>query len=152
MITIKRTNSNNPDFINLVRDLDKYLAITDGEEHDFYDQFNKLDRIKHVVLIYNDRKIIGCGALKHSTPNKMEIKRMYVKPEFRKSGYASKILEILKQWAIELGYQICVLETGSRQTEAIALYYRNHYKVIPNYPPYENRQNSLCFEKKLHSV
>ena len=45
MITLKRTNSDDPDFQNLVRELDKELAVRDGDEHDYYAQFNKIDSI-----------------------------------------------------------------------------------------------------------
>jgi putative acetyltransferase len=50
MIKILRTNSENPDFIALVKLLDAYLAVLDGEDHLFYAQFNKIDKIMNVVL------------------------------------------------------------------------------------------------------
>jgi putative acetyltransferase len=53
MIQQKRTNSNNQDFINLLVLLDAYLAIKDGEDHAFYDQYNKIDSIKEVIVIYD---------------------------------------------------------------------------------------------------
>ena len=43
MIKIIRTDSKNNDFSNLVKDLDTYLKTTDGDEHDFYNQFNNID-------------------------------------------------------------------------------------------------------------
>jgi len=149
MIRLLRTNSANPDFIKLVRDLDKYLAVSDGDEHDFYDQFNKLDKINHVILLYENEEAIGCGAIKHYDLNKVEIKRMYVKEENRNNGYAAMILKNLEAWAFELKYHKCILETGTRQTEAIRLYHRNNYKEISKYPPYQNMENSVCFEKIL---
>jgi len=50
MITIIRTGSDNLDFIELVRLLDADLAIRDGDKHAFYDQFNKIDNIRYVVV------------------------------------------------------------------------------------------------------
>ncbi len=149
MIRIKRTNSDDSDFIKLVQKLDAYLAVCDGDEHDFYDQFNKLDKINHVVLLYKDKEAVACGAIKEYASGTMEIKRMYVIPEARNKGYASKILKILELWALELGYQKCILETGIRQIEAIGLYKRNNYRETAKYPPYENMSNSRCFEKVL---
>ncbi|QYA26465.1 GNAT family N-acetyltransferase [Gramella sp. MT6] len=149
MIRIERTNSDDTDFIKLVKELDEYLAVKDGDEHDFYDQFNKLDRIKHVVVLYKEKDPVACGAIKEYTEGVMEIKRMYVKPEERNKGYASKILRILELWALELGYEKCILETGTRQTEAIGLYQRNNYKLTRNYAPYDQMENSRCFEKVL---
>ncbi len=149
MIKLVKTNSDSNDFRNLVKELDSYLAVTDGEEHEFYDQFNKLDNIEHVAVLYKNNVPAACGAIKEHSPGVVEIKRMFVIPEFRNQGLASKILHILELWARELGYNKCILETGLRQVEAIGLYHRNNYKVIKNYPPYTNRDNSKCFEKIL---
>ena len=52
MINIIRTNSQNNDFINLVKELDAYLKIVDGDDHDFYNQYNHIDVLKHTVVIY----------------------------------------------------------------------------------------------------
>lgn len=149
MIKIIRTDSDNNDFVTLVKSLDAYLAITDGDDHAFYSQYNKLDKIRHVVIIYEDESPIGCGAIKAYGSDAMEVKRMYVAPEGRNKGIASKMLFELEQWAAELGCARCVLETGKRQTEAIALYKKNNYQVIANYGQYEGVENSVCFEKVL---
>ena len=58
MINIIRTSSDNHDFIELVRLLDADLAIRDGDQHTFYDQFNKIDNIRYVVVAY-DRQHSG---------------------------------------------------------------------------------------------
>lgn len=64
MLSLVKTNSENPDFIALVRLLDADLAERDGAEHSFYAQFNKIDAIKHVIVAYADGKPAGCGAIK----------------------------------------------------------------------------------------
>jgi putative acetyltransferase len=149
MITITRTNSDNHDFIELVKLLDAELAISDGEDHAFYDQFNQIDKIKHVVLAYENGQPVGCGAIKEYDVKTMEIKRMYVLPECRKKGIAANILSELEQWASELSCAKCILETGKKQPEAIGLYKKNGYTLIPNYGQYAEVENSLCFEKEL---
>ncbi|MBC8033205.1 MAG: GNAT family N-acetyltransferase [Chitinophagaceae bacterium] len=149
MISTIRTNSENPDFVALVKDLDSYLAEKDGNEHSFYDQFNKIDLIRHVVLATIDGKAIGCGAIKEFSPGVMEVKRMYTLPEWRGKGVASRILEELELWAYETGADKCILETGLRQAEAIRLYEKKHYEKIPNYGQYIGVENSRCFEKNI---
>lgn len=149
MITLKRTNSDDPDFISLVDLLDKDLAIRDGEDHSFYNQFNKIDKIKHVVVFYEDDIAVGCGAFREKESDSVEIKRMYVHPDHRKKGIASQILAELERWAAEIKYPYTVLETGKKQPEAIALYQKSGYSIIPNYPPYENMDNSVCMKKTL---
>jgi putative acetyltransferase len=149
MIKIIRTNLDNPDFIELVKKLDADLAERDGNDHSFYHQFNKIDKIKHAVVAYEDNKPVGCGAIKEFTPQVMEIKRMYTLPEGRGKGVATKILSELEKWASELSYQKCILETGKRQPEAIELYKKNGYKSVSNYGQYKGIENSICFEKKI---
>ncbi|HEX9510041.1 MAG TPA: GNAT family N-acetyltransferase [Puia sp.] len=149
MIKIIRTNSDNPDFIGLVKRLDADLAERDGNDHSFYSQFNKIDKIRYAVVAYENSKPIGCGAIKEYSPDSMEVKRMYTSPDSRGKGIASQVLAELERWAAELSYGKCVLETGKRQPEAIELYRKNGYKVIPNYGQYAGIENSVCFEKEM---
>lgn len=149
MIKIHRTKADSKDFIALVKALDADLVIRDGEDHAFYSQFNKLDQIKYVVLAYDDGEPIGCGAIKEYEPSVMEIKRMFVLPEFRGIGVASKVLQELENWARELGFEKCILETGVKQPEAIGLYKKNGYQFIPNYGQYAGVKQSVCFEKPV---
>ena len=149
MIKIVRTNSDNQDFINLVKHLDSDLAERDGNNHSFYAQFNKIAKIKYVIVAYENNKPMACGAIKEYAPNAMEIKRMYTSPESRGKGIATKVLTELEGWATELSYEKCILETGKKQPEAIGLYKKNGYKLIPNYGQYAEIENSLCFEKGL---
>lgn len=149
MITLNRTNSENPDFIHLIQFLDADLAKNNGDQNDFYAQFNKVNMIKHVIVAYDDGKAVACGAIKEFEPGAMEVKRMYTAPESRGKGIAGKILSELEAWAVELGYQKCVLETGKTQTAAIRLYEKSGYQHIPNYGQYVGVENSVCFEKKL---
>ncbi len=149
MIKLVRTNSENVDFIFLVKQLDAYLKITDGDEHDFYNQFNSIDNLKHTVVAYIENQPVGCGAFKVLKPDSVEFKRMFTKPETRGKGIATLILKELEDWANELNYSSCILETGIRQIEAIQFYKKNSYKIIPNYGQYIGIENSLCFEKKI---
>ncbi len=147
MIILQKTNAENSDFISLVKMLDKDLAIRDGDDHPFYDQFNKVDTIKYVIVAYDENMAVGCGAIKEYIPGTMEIKRMFTSPECRGKGIASQILQALEQWAKDLGCDTCILETGIKQHEAIGLYKKNNYTLIPNYGQYAGVENSLCFEK-----
>ena len=83
MLKLVSTNFNNTDFINLVKSLDKYFIEVDGNEHDFYNQFNNLDVRKNTVVVYLNNKPIACGAFKIYSKNCVEIKPMLTKPEVR---------------------------------------------------------------------
>lgn len=149
MISFLRTNAQHPDFIQLVKYLDAELAITDGEDHPFYDQFNKLHDIRYVILAFDGQTAVGCGAIKVYNSVAMEVKRMYVADGHRGKGIATSILIELEKWAKELGYSRCILETGTRQDAAIVLYKKSGYLIIPNYGQYAGVENSLCFEKMI---
>ena len=149
MITITRTTSENPDFSSLVSELDKYLAVRNGDANDFFVQFNQTDQIKHVILAYENDQAVGCGAMKEYDRESMEIKRMFVPADQRGKGIASTVLKELEAWAKELGYTKCMLETGNDMLEAVGLYTKSNYKIIPNYGQYANVADSICFEKVL---
>jgi len=97
MIKLVRTNSENTDFINLVKDLDAFLKITDGDEHEFYNQYNHIDVIKHTVVAYLNNQAVGCGALKPFDIESIEIKRMFTQSEARGNGIATKYF---KNWKL----------------------------------------------------
>lgn len=74
---------------------------------------------------------------------------MFIQPTFRGKGAATLILQELENWAIENNYRYAILETVKTQPEAIALYTKNGYTVIPNFGQYENIENSICMHKNL---
>lgn len=147
-----RTNGTHPHFLSLVKMLDAELSGIDGDEHAFYHQFNSVASIKHAVVLYEQDEPVACGAIKAFDENAMEVKRMYTVPQYRGKGLAGKVLNALEGWARDLGYSHTILETGKRQPDAMALYTKWGYRIIPNYGPYIGIENSVCFEKKLGPV
>lgn len=148
-MNIKRADSSNTDFQKLVKLLDADLAIRNGDDHEFYDQFNKIDKIKNCIVIYIDDIPAACGAFKEFSDNTVEIKRMYTSPDFRKRGLATTIVKELETWAKELGYQKAVLESSLQQNEALSVYEKSGYQRIPNYGQYIGIDRSVCYEKVL---
>lgn len=149
MIRVERTNSKNDDFVKLVAELNAHLKIMDGDEHEFYMQFNNIDVLNHVVVLYENSNAVACGALKWYNDEIAELKRMYVKKEARRKGYAGMVLKELEVWSKELGYKKCMLETGKRMSDAIAFYVSNQYLRIPNFGQYKHKGDSICFEKTI---
>jgi GNAT superfamily N-acetyltransferase len=149
MIRVIRSNPSDPDFIRLTGLLDEELTIIDGDEHAFYSQFNSVENISHAAIAYDNGHPVGCGSLKNFDDSSAEIKRMYVEPLYRNKGVGTRILMKLEDWAFELGYRYCVLETGLRQPDAIALYEKNGYNRIQNWGQYAGKENSVCFSKEI---
>jgi putative acetyltransferase len=148
-ITLKRTDSNNSDFQNLIISLDKYLEVMNGDLHSFYAPNNKFDYLDTVVLAYHNDLPVGCGCFKKFDDSSIEIKRMYVDPAIRSKGIASVILTELEQWAKEKGFTHAVLETCIRFKDAVKLYQKNGYDFIERYEPYVNAEDSICMKKEL---
>jgi len=148
-LSLVRTDSNHPDFIRLVHALNIYLAERDGALSTYYAQFNKIDKIKHVLVAFQGDEAVGCGSIKAFDARSMEVKRMYVTPEVRGQGIATTILAALEAWAKELGHTHSVLETGKKFKDAVGLYLARGYEIIPNYGPYIDVAESICFEKRL---
>ena len=149
-MTFKRTTSDDPDFAGLVANLDRILAVTDGDDHSFFAQFNKSETLIHCLVAY-DGTAIGCGALRVYDQDTVEVKRMFVLPEFRGRSVGREILSELEKWAFSLGYKNCILETAKTLEPAVALYRSSGYEIIENYPPYDGVETSVCLTKKLYS-
>ena len=146
-IRLVSEDSGNEDFLTLVNLLDVDLAIRDGDDHEFYQQFNGLQALKNAVVAYYNDIAIGCVAFKEFDACSADINRLYTKWETRGKGLATIALKELEAWTKENNYTSSILETGFKQPEAIALYKKNGRSLIPNYDQYEDVQTSVCFKK-----
>lgn len=148
-IEILEINSSSEDFIELTRLLDEDLVRRYGEVQKQYDKYNRVDYLSNVVVLYVDRRPVGCGAFKPYGATAAEIKRIFVKEEYRKQGLAELIVNRVEALLKEKGYTVALLETGIKQPEAINFYAKIGYQIIENYPPYVGNPNSLCMRKNL---
>jgi len=91
----------------------------------------------------------GCGGIKLFGTEYGEIKRMYVRPEFRGLGFAKLLLDHLADYAKSHGVGILRLETAIHQHAAIRLYEQTGFQRIPPFGPYRDDPVSRCYEKHL---
>jgi GNAT superfamily N-acetyltransferase len=91
----------------------------------------------------------GCGGIKNVDREYGELKRMYVRPQFRGQGYGAMILNHLAGYARRQGIVLLRLETGIHQQAAIRLYEQYGFQRILPFGPYTDDPVSLCFEKRL---
>lgn len=148
-IKFTRTTSADADFRKMVNALDDDLNQRNGDIQRQYDQYNKIDKIKYAMVIYADGIPVGCGCFKPFDSETIEVKRMFVKPEFRGRQLAARLLRELEIWALEEGFTGAVLETGVRQVEAQRLYSIAGYSKTENYGQYIGMEDSLCYRKQL---
>ena len=150
MVVTKRTTSIDSDFKSLVVDLDKEFWVRYPDTQQNFEPYNKIDLTARVVVAYLHHKAVGCGCFRPlAEAGTLEIKRLYVVPESRGNGIAKIILRELEQWGREEGFTHSKLETGIKQPEAIAVYKKEDYIQIPNYPPYVDIAESICMAKRL---
>lgn len=146
MQTLTRTTSQNSHFQNLTALFDEYLIDIDGDEKDFFAQYNQI-YLENVVVCYENEMPVGCGAFKKHDEYKVEIKRMFAHPEHRKKGIANLVLSELEIWAKELGYTTCILETSNKLQNAIALYKKSGFEISEQYGQYIGVESSVCMMK-----
>ncbi|MFD8497542.1 GNAT family N-acetyltransferase [Amycolatopsis sp. NPDC059657] len=94
-------------------------------------------------------KLIACGSWRVATAD-AELKRMFVTPSFRGKGFSRELLAELERTALAAGRTRAVLETGTLQPEAIALYRSSGYTEIPKFGIYRHTQESICLAKELN--
>ena len=145
----QRIDGKNKDFIENCRLLDMDLDRRVGKkiERDKYKKYNQLDEIKEAIVVYEGKRVIGGGAIRRYDDETIELKRVFVHTEYQGRGIGSRIVSLLMEWAVELGYKKMVLETGELLAESCAVYKRLGFQVIPNYGPYEDIGESLCLAK-----
>lgn len=149
MITVKRTTSHDDSFIALTAALDEELRTRYGSTQEAFDQYNIITDSSTVVIAFDNTLAVGCACFKETDRSTVELKRMYVKTSHRGKGFGVAILTALENWAIETGYHTMILETGTLQPEAIQLYKKQGYRIIPNFAPYIGNELSVCMRKVL---
>jgi len=86
-----------------------------------------------LILAKEGKKMIGCAGLRMLEPEICEMKRLYVKPEFRRRGIGRGLAELVIEEAKKIGYHRMRLDTVSTMHEAIALYRSLGFKEISPY-------------------
>ena len=145
------TDGSSLDFMELCHELDDFLnELVGGEENRAeYIPYNQLDDIHNVVVAYDDDIPVGSVSFKKYDDECAEVKRVFVKEEYRNKGIANELMELLENTAREQGYRYLILESGAPLVAAMALYRKIGYKVIPNYGQYREMPNSICMKKEL---
>lgn len=149
-IVITKERPDTPDAIQLIEGLESDLAPFYPSESRHGYSVEKL--IKQGVAFFVTRKDgvpAGCGGVQFFDNEYGELKRMYVRPEFRGMGLAKLMLEHLSGHAKENGVNVLRLETGIHQKDAIALYRKWGFKETAHFGDYKEDPLSLFFEKKI---
>jgi putative acetyltransferase len=148
-IAISAERPDSPDAASLILDLEAHLAslYPAASRHGLSVERLVAENVDFFV-VRSDGMPAGCGGILF-VDEYGEIKRMYVRPEFRGLGLGRRILNHLTSHAESRGIALLRLETGIHQQEAIALYEREGFYRIPPFGPYTVDPLTLCYEKRL---
>jgi ribosomal protein S18 acetylase RimI-like enzyme len=148
--TITPEHPASPDATALIAELDAHLEPLYAREsrHGFSVQKLIADSVAFFV-VRDGGAAAGCGGIKLFGTDYGEIKRMYVRPEFRGRGLAKRLLDHLAEYARSQGVKILRLETGIHQHAAIGLYEQVGFRRIPPFGAYRDDPVSRCYEKRL---
>lgn len=145
------TDTVGPDFISLCGELDLSLNEQVGGEKNRseYIQLNHLKDIKDVIVAYDNDIPVGCASFKQFDEECAEVKRVFLREDYRGMGISKKLMELIETYAKEKGFQYLIVETGKPMTTAIRLYQSIGFQTIPNYGPYKDMAGSVCMRKQI---
>jgi len=149
-ITINQERPDTPDAIALIDELEAHLApFYPRESRHGYSVDKLLAQGVAFFLIRDNGAPVGCGGIQLYGKEYGELKRMYVRPQHRGSGYAKMILRHLTDYARNRGVPLLRLETGIHQTAAIGLYERAGFQSVPPFGEYKPDPLSRFYEKRI---
>lgn len=138
-----------PDAVALIADVQQEYVVRYGEvDLTPIDPAEFSPPLGLFLVAYVDDEPAACGGWRvHGTD--AELKRMYVRPAFRGRGLARAVLAELERTAAAAGYARLILETGTGQPEAIALYTSAGYTPVARFGYYADEPGAVHLGKSL---
>ena len=151
VIDYKWTDGNDEDFRKFYLKTEEfYSSIVGGlKNREAFVPYNLSESISNVLIASVNGIAVGCAGLKAYSDTDVEIKRVWVDPEFRGNHISTAMMDSLEQKALELGLKRAILQTRPQMEEAVHLYSKRGYGLIDNYPPYDKLDGAICFAKTL---
>ena len=145
------TDGNNEDFHRFYIETENYYSSLVGglANRKGFVPYNISESITDVLIAYMDDNAVACGGLKKYSDTDVEIKRVWVDPDFRGKHIATELMDLIEKRAAEMGYKRTILQTREIMKDAVGLYQKREYEKIENYPPYDKLDGAICFAKKL---
>ena len=145
------TNGQDEAFMALCALLDEALeeAVGATVDRSKYTPFNTLEKIGDAVVVYDGADPVACGGFRRYEEGVAELKRIFVKEEYRGRGISKHLMELLEHRAAEQGYSTLILETNGLLVPAMHLYEGLGYGITENYGVYRDIPESVCMRKSL---
>lgn len=150
-LVYKWTDGTNPDFEKFYQITEDYYSKIVGginNRKDFV-PYNISDNIQSVIIAYLNEYPVACAGTKEYSESDVEIKRVWVEPQYRNRYIATEMMQMIEMEAEQSGYKRAILQTREIMTDAVKLYSKLGYYLIDNYPPYDKLSGAICFAKDL---
>lgn len=146
-----KTSGDASDFIMLSKELDQLFAelAHDKDKLARVGEYNDPTDVETAFIAYVGGEPVGCIGLKKYDGEHAELKRLFLKEEYRGRGLSQKLVAAVEEEARSRGFRYMLLQTARALASAVALYEKSGYEVIENYGPYVGMAGALCMEKKL---
>ena len=145
---IRKVTPESRDFRALAAELDAYYFTLVGEIQYRYAEPNRPENMNGLAVVYEGEMPIAIGAWKRVDDKTAEIKRIYVRPAYRRQGVASALIPALEDSAAESGFAQFILETARNTDASHQLYLSLGYQIIDYYGSPAGAENCLCFYKE----
>lgn len=145
---IRKVTPESQDFRALAAELDAYYFTLVGEIQYRYAEPNRPENMNGLAVVYEGEMPIAIGAWKRVDDKTAEIKRIYVRPAYRRQGVASALIPALEDSAAEAGFAQFILETARNTDASHQLYLSLGYQIIDYYGSPAGAENCLCFYKE----
>ena len=145
------TDGNDQDFQRFYLKTEEYYSrIVGGKENRTgFIPYNLSESISDVLIAYADGKAAGCAGLKKYSDQDVEIKRVWVEPEWRGKHIATQLMDRIEDKARQMGFKRAILQTRPVMPDAVGLYENRGYVLIENYPPYDKLEGAICMALDL---
>lgn len=151
MFHISEVDKGDPELGCLIDELDAFQSgLYPAENNHCLDLSTVSDEQLRCVIARDEHGTsAGCGALLFQAVGIAEIKRVYIRPEFRGQKLGEEIVSAIESIASVNSYHLLRLETGIHQQPAIALYRRCGYEICDAFPPYVTEPLSVFMSKEI---
>ena len=145
------TDGNDEIFRKFYTDTENYYSSIVGgrENREGFIPYNLSESITDVLIAYENDIPVGCAGLKEYSEQDVEVKRVWVVPEYRGKHIATELMTRLEDRARDKGYKRTILQTRPIMSDAVSLYERRGYHLIANYPPYDKLEGAICMALEL---
>ena len=146
---IRFVTAESADFRALAAQLDAYYFTLVGDIQLKYAEPNRPENMNALVVAYEGETPTACGAWKAIDANTAEIKRIFVRPDHRRKGVASRLILTLEEHVKTTGRHKLILETAVDTSGSHALYSALGYRTRDYYGSPAGADNCLCFHKEI---